>query len=141
MKDPQLSPGESILFARPDVGLSLFKSGVTLRAIVDIPILQDVGFFITDRRLILRGELFATLFDRDVSYWLPGHQPDAGSEQVTGVAIGSSDRLGSFLLIETCTDREPVLRKREAQLQVFLPDAEAALAAIPESSRRESAAG
>lgn len=140
MKDPQLVPGENILFARPNVGLSLFKSGVTFRAIVDIPVLQDVGFFITDRRLILRGELFATLFDRDVSYWLPGHLPDAGSEQVTGVSIGSAEKLGSFLLIDTRTDREPVLRKREAQLQVFLPDAEAALAAVPEPLRRDSAA-
>ena len=28
--------------------LSLFKSGVTFRAVVDIPILHDVGFFVTD---------------------------------------------------------------------------------------------
>lgn len=141
MKDPQLAPGENLLFARPDVGLSLFKSGATFRAIVDIPVLQDVGFYVTDRRLVLRGELFATLFDRDVSYWLPGHLPDPGSEQVTGVSVGSADRLGSFLLIDTRTDREPVLRKREAQLQVFLPDAEAALAVIPASLRRGSTAG
>ncbi len=135
MKDPQLTPGESILFARPDVGLSLFKSGVTFRAVVDIPILQDVGFFVTDRRLILRGELFATLFDKDVSYWLPGHLPDQESEQVTGVSAGSAETLGSFLLINTRTDRYPLLRKPEAQLQVFLPDAEAALQAIPEQLR------
>lgn len=136
MKDPQLEPGEAIAFAHPNVGLALFKSGVTYRAVVDIPVLQDVGLYITDRRVILRGELFATLFDRDVSYRFPDGEPQPDVEEVTGATCGSNDSLGPYLVIHTRSDRDRVLRQRDAQLQVFMAEAETALAALPSVLRR-----
>jgi len=137
MKNPELHAGEKLLAARPDVGFAVYKSGINYRIAPSLPVLQSVGFYITDRRAILRGELFMSLYDKDVDFWLPGHAPAPGDETITEVSADSVEVLGQFLRIATIADRPHVLREKTAAFQIFTRDAQDLLASFPAALRRQ----
>jgi hypothetical protein len=136
MHDPALQPGETLVARQPDVGLAVYKSGINYRMAPSLPLLQAVGFFITDRRAILRGELFMNLYDRDVDFWFPGSAPGADAETITRVSTERVEPLGGCLRIETFADRDHLLRKKAAVFQIFTPEALNLLAHFPAALRK-----
>jgi hypothetical protein len=139
MLEPTLFPGEELLASGPDVGLAIYKSGINYRAAPTLPLVQNVGFYITDRRAILRGEIFMNLYDKDVNFWLPGLAPSAGDDVITQVALERGDFLGPYLRITTVADRTHFLRAKDATFQIFTADAERLFPSFPASLRVASA--
>lgn len=125
MQNPSLQPGERLLAAQPDIGLAIYQSGINYRAAPTLPLVQNVGFYITDRRAILRGEIFMSLYDKDVSFWLPGHAPQPGDETIVSVSPEQGEVLGVYLQIATRADREHLLRAKDAVFQIFTAGAAA----------------
>ncbi|MBL8517010.1 MAG: hypothetical protein JNM76_08575 [Betaproteobacteria bacterium] len=125
MQSPSLQPGERLLAAEPDIGLAIYQSGINYRAAPTLPLVQNVGFYITDRRAILRGEIFMNLYDKDVDFWLPGHAPQPGDETIVSVSLEHGEVLGEHLRIATRADREHLLRAKDAVFQIFTANASA----------------
>lgn len=123
MQNPSLQPGERLLAAQPDVGLTLYQSGINYRAAPTLPLVQNVGFYVTDRRAILRGEIFMNLYDKDVDFWLPGHAPQPGDETIVSVSVEQVAVLGDCLRIATRAERDHLLRAKDAVFQIFTANA------------------
>ena len=135
MDDPKLEPGEEIAARQPGVGIATYRSGINYRVVPRLPLLQDVGFYVTSRRAILRGELFMNLYDKDVSFWFPGEAPAAGDETVVSVTLEHGDVLGDSLLISTRAEREHFLRAKDARFEIFTSQAKALLEHFPRGVR------
>lgn len=135
MDAPELLPGEKIRFQSQSVRAAMGHSGVTHRGTASIPLVQDIGLFVTDRRLIVRAEIFMGLFDSDFVAWFPDAARGDGGDTLRSARVLDVPVLGACLEVQTETDRPHLLRARKLKLQLMLPDAGKALAALPDGVR------
>lgn len=126
-----LQPGESLRYTETGVKGAMGHSGISHRGTFPIPFIQELGCYITDRRVIVRAELFMGLFDTDFVAWFPGSRPEPDAELLLAGRLREIPLFGRCLELETEKDRPHILRGRKVRLQLFLPDPEAALEAIP----------
>lgn len=131
MKTPNLHSNEVLLISLPSIGLALYKSGINYRAMPTLPLIQDIGLFITNHRAILRGEIFMSLYDKDIDFWFPDHAPSADSEIITAVQFGHSSVAGDSLKISTRSEKEHFLRAKDAEFQIFVKHAQDLLQHFP----------
>ena len=133
MESPTLAPGETLRLHASSVRGAVARSGPTFRATASIPLIQDIDLFITDRRVIVRAELFLGLFDADYVAWLPGEYATTDTDTLKSVSIDEQRVLGPSLTLVAATARPGLWRGPELRLQLFLPNAAEALAALPPS--------
>ena len=131
MESPTLAPGETLRLHASSVRGVVGRTGPTFRATTSIPLIQDIDLFITDRRVIIRAELFLGLFDADYVAWLPGAFAAAGADTLTSASAEEQRVLGPSLVLVATTARPSLWRGPELRLQLFLPNAAEALAALP----------
>lgn len=131
MQNPSLQAGERLLAAEPDVGLTIYQSGINFRAAPTLPLVQNVGLYVTNRRAILRGEIFMNLYDKDVDFWLPRHAPNPGDETIVSVSVERGALMGDCLRIATRADRDHLLRAKDAVFQIFTANAESLARQFP----------
>lgn len=103
MQPPALLDGDSLRLHVPAVRGALARSGPTYRGTVSIPIIQDIDLFITDRRVIVRADLFLGLFDADHIAWLPTGSPPAGSDVLLSASVSEQGVLGPALRLVAAT--------------------------------------
>jgi hypothetical protein len=92
---------------------------------------QDIVLFITDRRLIVRAEIFMGLFDSDFVAWFPGNAPADSGDVIESVRVIEVPLLGPGLEIVTETERPHLLRGRTLRLQLLFPGAGRARSFLP----------
>jgi hypothetical protein len=131
MQTPKLQPGEAQRFHASSVRGVIGRSGPTYRATTSVPFIQDIDLFITDRRVIVRAELLLGLFDADYSAWFPESSQPAGEDGLRSASLEESAILGPSLTLVATTGSRTIWRGPEMRLQLFLPEAKAALAALP----------
>lgn len=133
MDSPLLAPGETLRLHASSVRGAVARSGPTFRATTSIPLIQDIDLFITDRRVIVRAELFLGLFDADYVAWLPGEFASTDADILRSASVDEQRVLGPSLVLVATTGRPSLWRGPELRLQIFLPNADDALAALPAS--------
>lgn len=131
MDHPTLDSGEALRFHAPAIQGAVARSGPTFRATVSIPVIQDLDLFITDRRIIVRAELFLGLFEADYIAWFPGATRPAEADVLTAATLTADGPMGPHLNLVARTARPSLLRGPELELALYLPDAAAAAAALP----------
>lgn len=136
MDIPSLEPHETLRLHRADVRGCFARSGLTQRGTVSIPLIQDIDLFITDRRVIVRAELFLGLFGADYVAWFASGSAPAGADVLASASAGEQRVLGPSLDLVATTGRQSALRGSELHLQLFLSEAADALAFIPAELRR-----
>ncbi|MBI1381805.1 MAG: hypothetical protein GC161_12045 [Planctomycetaceae bacterium] len=131
MEHPALESGETLRFHAPAIKGAVARTGPTFRATVNIPVIQDLDLFITDRRIIVRAELFLGLFESDYVAWFPGTQRPVESDVLTAAYLTPDGPMGPHLTLVAQTGRPSLLRGPELKLALYLPNATAAAAALP----------
>lgn len=131
MNHPPLESGEALRFHAPAIKGAVARTGPTFRATVSIPVIQDLDLFITDRRIIVRAELFLGLFESDYVAWFPGATRPAGADLLSAVYLTPDGPLGPHLTLVAQTGRPSLLRGPELKLALYLANAAAAAAALP----------
>jgi hypothetical protein len=131
MDHPALESGESLRFHAPAIKGAVARTGPTFRATVSVPVIQNLDLFITDRRIIVRAELFLGLFEADYVAWFPGVTHPAGTDSLTAASLTPDGPMGPHLTFVARTGRQSLLRGPELKLALYLADAAAAAAALP----------
>jgi hypothetical protein len=115
----------------PAIRGAVVRSGPTFRATVHVPMIQDLDLFLTDRRVIVRAELFLGLFGADYVAWFPGSAAPDGGDVLRTVRLTAEGPLGPVLELTAKTGRPSLFRGPELRLALFLPNAAEAAAALP----------
>jgi hypothetical protein len=131
MDAPSLEPGETLRLHVPDVRGAIGRSGLSYRMTASTPLVQDIDLFITDRRVIVRAELFLGLFDADYLAWFPSATAPAAGDILRQATLDNGGLLGPSLTLVAEVSRPSVWRGPEQRLQLFFPTAADALAALP----------
>jgi len=131
MDTPTLLPGETLRLHAPAIRGAVARSGPTFRATVSLPVIQDLDLFITDRRVIVRAELFLGLFDADYVAWFARSTAPAGADVLKSVQLTPEGPLGPVLTLVAETGRPSIVRGPELKLALYLPNAAEAAAALP----------
>ena len=131
MDHPTLESGEGLRLHAPAIKGAVARTGPTFRASISIPVILDLDLFITDRRIIVRAELFLGLFEADYVAWFPetAHPPEADS--LTAAYLTPDGPMGPHLTLVARTGRPSLLRGPELKLALYLPNAAAAANALP----------
>ena len=131
MDHPTLESGEGLRLHAPAIKGAVARTGPTFRASISIPVIQDLDLFITDRRIIVRAELFLGLFEADYVAWFPetAHPPEADS--LSAAYLTPDGPMGPHLTLVARTGRPSLLRGPELKLALDLPNAAAAANALP----------
>ncbi|MBK8006500.1 MAG: hypothetical protein IPK12_22120 [Gemmatimonadetes bacterium] len=131
MDHPPLEPGEALRLHAPAIRGAVARSGPSFRATVSLPVVQDLDLFITDRRIIVRAEIFLGLFESDYIAWYPRADRPTESDVLTHVYLTPDGPMGPLLTLVAKTGRPSLLRGPELRLALYLPNAAAAAAALP----------
>jgi len=131
MDHPTLESGEALCLHAPAIKGAVARTGPTFRGTVSIPVIQDLDLFITDRRIIVRAELFLGLFESDYVAWFPGPTRPPEADSLTAAYLTPDGPMGPHLTLVAQTGRPSLLRGPELKLALYLPNAAAAAAALP----------
>lgn len=131
MDTPALAPGETLRLHASAIRGAVVRSGPTFRATISVPVIQDLDLFITDRRVIVRAELFLGLFGTDYVAWFPAAVTPDGGDVLRTVRLTAEGPLGPTLELIAKTGRPSVFRGPELKLALYLPNAAEAVAALP----------
>jgi hypothetical protein len=131
MTNPELLPGETIRFQSASVRAAMAHSGPSHRGTASIPLVQDILLYLTDRRLIVRAEIFMGLFDSDFVAWFPASASGQRGDVLRSARALEVPVLGAGLEILTENERPHLLRGRGMRLQLFFPEAARALSLLP----------
>jgi hypothetical protein len=120
---PRLSAGEKVLHYQPWLWVSSGKSLPSYRVSVSLPLVQEMGLYVTDRRVVLFGWLFR-LIRWEWAAWFAGKDERADHDSITEIFVGRSPLLGRYLQIKTYDPVKHWWRSREARIRLFMKDPE-----------------
>jgi hypothetical protein len=120
---PRLFTGEKILHCQPWLWAASGKSLPSYRVSLSLPLVQEMGLYVTDRRVLLCGWLFR-LIRFEWAAWFPGKGGSADQDSVTEVSVGRSPLLGRYLQLVTYDPVEHWWRSREARVRLFMKNPE-----------------
>ncbi|MGQ0553232.1 MAG: hypothetical protein ACT4PU_08420 [Planctomycetota bacterium] len=131
MDHPTLESGEALRLHAPAIKGAVARTGPTFRATVSVPVIQDLDLFITDRRIIVRAELFLGLFESDYIAWFAGANRPAEADSLSAAYLTPDGPMGPHLTLVAQTGRPSLLRGPELKLTLYMPNAVAAARALP----------
>ena len=116
---PRLLAGERVIHCQPWLWAASGKSLPSYRVSVSLPLLQEMGFYVTDRRLLLTCWLFR-LVRFDWVAWFGRKEDSADQDSIKEVSVGRSPVLGRYLQIVTYNPVEHWWRSREGRIRLFM---------------------
>lgn len=119
----RLLAGERVLYFKPIVWAASAKSLPSYRLSFSLPLLQEMGLCITDRRIFLPCWLFR-LFRFEWAAWFTGEDHTADQDHLETVAVGRNAFLGPYLEIITCNPVEHWWRGPKARIRLFMKNPE-----------------
>jgi len=129
---PRLLPGERILYCKPWIWAVSGKSLPSYRVSLMIPLVQEAGLYVTDRRILLPCFVFRLVVLEFVA-WFESEDESRGEERVREVCTGRSCLLGPYLEIVTHTAVKHWFRSPDARIRVFMGDPEPVCSIISEA--------
>jgi serine/threonine protein kinase len=116
---PNLLSGERVLHFQRRVGVTLWKSLPNYRLNVSWPPLSEIGFYVTDRRMIVVTYVLR-LVTHEFSIWFPATAPGASSELLKRLSTGQSRWFGSYLELISEHPQACWYRTHELRLRLYL---------------------
>ncbi len=120
----RLLAGERVLYFKPMVWAASGKSLPNYRLSLSLPLVQEMGLYVTDRRVVLACWLFR-LVRCEWTAWLRGGDAAADEDRVKTVAVGRNALLGPYLELIASNPVHHWWRSREARLRLFMKNPEA----------------
>jgi hypothetical protein len=118
---PEFMPGERIHHFHKWLWAVSSKSPPTFRVSSSLPLIQEIGFYVTDRRITLVGNAFRLLFQQ-FDIWFPGKVLGRDPEIFKAVSTGRNSLFGDYLEILSEDPKPHWYRSRELRLRLFLRD-------------------
>jgi hypothetical protein len=109
MQHIKLLDEEAVLYSKEGVGLLISGAQVPLSGDISVPLFQSLTFVLTNRRVIVHGEVLG-LLGRTISLWFKGQRPSDEDEYIINVESLHSDTFGNYLQIHTYDSRNRFLR-------------------------------
>jgi hypothetical protein len=120
---PRLLADEKVLHVQPWVRAVSGKSWPSYRVSWSVPLIQEMGLYVTDRRVVLVCWLFR-LLRLEWAAWFEVEEEGADQDQIQDVSVGRRSLGGDYLQITT---RNPVrhwLRSPEARIRIGVKEPE-----------------
>jgi len=143
---PRLLAGERVIHCQSWLWVAPTKSLPSYRVSVSLPLLQEMGCYLTDRRLLLTCWLFR-LVRFDWVAWFGRREDGAERDSIKEVSVGRSPILGRYLQIVTCNPVKHWWRSCEGRIRLFMENPEPlnrwlteALRAAPSGADQNAAA-
>ena len=129
---PRLRTGEKVLYFKPWIWAASAKSLPSYRIFFIIPIVQEAGLYVTDRRVLIVYTLFR-LVALEFSAWFEGKAESDDRERVKDVNVGRHSLCGSYLELLTYNPTKFRLRSHECRIRYYMSDPEPIYRAISEA--------
>ena len=120
---PRLLAGEKVLHLKPMVWAASGKSVPSYRVSLSLPLIQEMGLYVTDRRVLLPCWLLR-LVRLEWSAWFTEEDKTADQDHLETVAVGRSAFLGPYLELITCNPVAHWWRSRKARIRLFMKSPE-----------------
>ena len=120
---PPLQVGESVLYSRPCVWIASGKSFPSYRVTFSLPFIQEMGLYVTNRRVLLPYWLLR-LVRLDWAAWFRGNDRAGDQDQIEEVSVGRSLLLGPYLQLTTCNPVGHWWRSRTARIRLYMKEPE-----------------
>ena len=120
---PRLQAGERVLYFKPVVWAASGKSLPSYRLSLWLPFVQEMGLYITDRRVFLPCCLFR-LFRVEWSAWLTRADQNTDQDHLETAAVGRKPFGGSYLELITSNSVKHWWRAEKARVRLFMKDPE-----------------
>jgi hypothetical protein len=120
---PRLLAGEKMLHFKPMVWAISGKSLPSYRVSLSLPLIQEVGLCVTDRRVLLTCWLLR-LIRFEWSAWFTGEDKTADQDHLETIAVGRSAFLGPYLELITSNPVVHWWRSRKARIRLYMKSPE-----------------
>jgi hypothetical protein len=120
---PRLLAGERVVHCQPWLWVASTKSLPSYRVSESLPLLQEMGFYHTQRRRLLTCWLFR-LVRFDWVAWFGRREDGAERDSIKEVSVGRSPVLGRYLQIVTCNPVKHWWRSCEGRIRLFMENPE-----------------
>ena len=137
---PRLQAGERVLYFKPIVWAASGKSLPSYRLSLWLPFVQEMGLYITDRRVFLPCWLFR-LFRFEWTAWLTGADQSTDQDHLETAAVGRKPFVGPYLELVTCNPVKHWWRSRNARVRLFMKDPDPLCRLLGERLRAVSPGG
>jgi hypothetical protein len=128
----RLRAGERVLYFKSIVWAASGKSLPSYRLSLSLPLIQEMGLYITDRRVLLPCWLLR-LVRIEWTAWFTGENKTTGEDQLETVAVGRNAFLGPYLELITCNPVDHWWRSRKARIRLFMKNPEPVCRLISEA--------
>ena len=119
---PEFLPGEKVCHFHKWLWAVSSKSPPSFRLSSSLPLVQEIGFYVTDRRIFFVAHVFRLLVQQ-FNIWFPGREQGNAPEIFKAVSTGRNALLGNYLEILSEDPQPHWYRSRELRLRLFLRDA------------------
>lgn len=117
---PEFESGERILSSLPWAWMATGKSLPTYRVFAAIPIIAELGLYVTDRRLVFVASLFRILGIHSSIWFLD----DQSRERLDHVTTGRSSIFGPYVEIVSEDPHGHWWRSRVARIRIYTRNAD-----------------
>ena len=114
---PRLLAGERVLYFKPVVWAASGKSLPSYRFSLRLPLIQEMGLYITDRRVVLSCWLLR-LVHVEWMAWFGSKDGNADRDQIEEVSVGRNPVLGQYLQLATYDPVKHWWRSRKARIRI-----------------------
>ena len=128
----RLLAGERVLYFKPIVWGASGKSLPSYRLSLSLPLIQEMGLYITDRRVLLPCWLLR-LVRFEWTAWFTGEDQTADEDHLESVAVGCNAFFGPYLELITCNPVGHWWRSRQARIRLFMKNPEPVCRLISEA--------
>ena len=129
---PRLEPGEKVLYFKSILWAVTGKSLPSYRASFSCPPIQEMGLYVTDRRVFLPGWVLR-IFRVEWMAWFAETHKIADRDYVEAVSVGRNRLFGPYLELITCNPVQHWWRSRKARIRLFLKSPEPVCRLITET--------
>lgn len=131
---PRLLAGERVLHCQPWLWAASGMSLPSYRVSLSLPLVQEMGLYVTDRRVLLSCWLFR-LIRLEWAAWLVRKDESADQDSIKEVSVGRSPLLGRYLQLVTYDPVKHWWRSREARVRLFMKNPEPLFRFLTEALR------
>jgi hypothetical protein len=131
---PRLLAGEKVIYFQPCVWAASGKSLPSYRMSLSLPLIQEMGLYVTDRRVFLPCWLLR-LVRFEWAAWFRSEDKSADQDQIEEVSVGRNLLLGRYLQLVTYDPVKHWWRSRKARIWLFMKDPESVCRLITEALR------
>ena len=131
---PRLAAGERILHSQPWLWAASGKSLPSYRVSVSVPLVQEMGLCVTDRRVVLCAWVLR-LFRFEWVAWFERQDQFADQDSIKEISVGRSRLFGRYLQLVTHDPVKHWWRSCETRVRLYMKNPESLSQSLNETLR------